>query len=203
MNLQATKLELIKMIADLESEQLLQTIFKLIQQENSNTETAKKVELEKVDNIKVSDVKTEAFWTWIEKIDSTQPKHEERLKPLIDRLATAPISAIQEFSEQLAFHLHQLDGPTYFDALKNRKQGVSADTFLYTRCLVIAKGKAFYHSVLTHPEKMPIDDDLEALLYVDEQAYEQKTGKKYDYVPSINYESFFNKNLWQERAISL
>ena len=38
-------------------------------------------------------------------------------------------------------------------------------------------------------------------LYVAKQAYEQKTATSYSYLPSINYESFFNKTLWGAKAI--
>lgn len=145
----------------------------------------------------------DTFWTYIDLIDWSKTNHQERLKALVDKLATSDIPTIHDFSEQLAFYLHQLDGPAYFEALKNREEGVSSDTFLYARCMVIAKGKTFYIDVLDHPVKMPTGEDFEALLYVDEQAFEQKTGEKYDYVPSINYESFFNKNLWKEQAITL
>lgn len=181
MNIQTTKLELIKMIADVQSEQLLDTLLNLLKQES----------------IKESN----KFWIFIEKIDWSQKEEEDRLKPLIDALAKTSIPTIHEFSEQLAFYLHQLDGPAYYEALKNQEQGLSADTFLYARCMTVAKGKAFYIDVLDEPEKMPTGEDFEALLYVDEQAFEQKTGEKYDYVPSINYESFFNRNLWKEQAI--
>lgn len=108
MNIQATKLEIIKMITEVQSEQLLDTLLNLLKQES----------------IKESN----KFWTFIEKIDWSQKKERDRLKPLIDALATASIPTIHKFSEQLAFYLHQLDGPAYYEVLKNRKQGVSADT---------------------------------------------------------------------------
>jgi len=50
---------------------------------------------------------------------------------------------------------------------------------------------------------MPVGEDFEALLSVAEEAYQQKTGKAYQYVPTINYESFFNQQLWGEKAIVL
>lgn len=163
MNTLELKGSITEMVASVNNQEILQQLY----------ETITEILME------TTDKKTTTFWTWIEKIDSNKLSHQERLKPLINALSTASISAIHEFSEQLAFHLHQLDGPAYFEALKNREQGVSADTFLYARCLVVAKGKVFYHKVLDHPEKMPIDEDMEALLYVDEQAYEQKTGEVY------------------------
>jgi len=139
----------------------------------------------------------------IEQIDWSKNRAAERLKPLIESLQQANVPAINEFSEQLAKSLHQLDGPAYYEALKSQKEGVSSDTFLYARCLVVAKGKAFFEEVLQHPEKMPKEEDFEALLYVAKEAYEQKTDVEYEFVPSVIYESFFNQNLWKEKAIQL
>lgn len=143
------------------------------------------------------------FWQFIEHIDWSKNKAEERLNPLVETLQQASVAAINEFSEQLAQSLHQLDGPVYYEALKAHKQGVSSDTFLYARCLVVAKGKAFFEEVLQHPKKMPNEEDFEALLYVAKEAYEQKIGAEYDFVPSVIYESFFNQKLWKEKAILL
>lgn len=142
------------------------------------------------------------FWDFIKKIDWTAENDTLRLKPLVDDLATESKQTIHQFSEYLAFLLHQLDGPAFFQALAQDPLGVSSDTFLYTRCLVVAKGEDFYKAILECPEKMPIGEDFEALLYVAKQAYEQQTGQDYKYIPTIIYESFFNKKLWGAKAIS-
>lgn len=142
------------------------------------------------------------FWDFIKKTDWTATEDRLRLKPVVDALAMASIATIHHFSEHLAFLLHQLDGPAFFQALEKDVLGASSDTFLYARCLVVAKGEKFYQEVLEQPTKMPIGEDFEALLYVAKQAYEQKTGQSYQYTPIVIYESFFNQELWGERAIS-
>lgn len=151
----------------------------------------------------ISTMQEEAFWKLIQQIDWKQKEDTLKLKPLIDSLATATISNIYQFAERLAYLLHQLDGPAFAQALEQDELGFSADTFLYARCLVVAKGQAYYQSILERPTSMPTKEDLEALLYVPAQAYLQKTGKTYAYVPSINYESFFNQTLWGTNAIVL
>ena len=143
------------------------------------------------------------FWKFIALIDWEQKENKKILRPIIKALADTDESAINQFSESLAFHLRQLDGPAFTKSLKTNELGFSADTFLYARCLVVAKGEKFYKKVLAKPENMPVDEDFEALLYVAEKAYQQKTGKSYQYVPTINYESFFNQQLWREQAIVL
>lgn len=145
----------------------------------------------------------EAFWNFIEKIDWKQKEDSRKVAPLVNALATADSATIYQFSERLAYLLHQLDGPAFAKSLEKDELGFSADTFLYARCLVVAKGQAYYQEVLKQPTNMPIGKDFEALLSVAEQAYFKKTGKAYAYIPTINYESFFNQELWGENAIVL
>jgi len=153
-----------------------------------------------MNNLKLEE---EKFWTLIELIDWTKKEKGKILQPIIDALATNNEIIIYQFSERLAFYLHQLDGPAYTKVLEADELGFSADTFLYARCLVVAKGENFYKKVLTQPENMPVGEDFEVLLSVAEEAYRQKTGKDYQYIPTINYESFFNQKLWGEKAIVL
>jgi len=145
----------------------------------------------------------EEFWVYMQKIDWKQPKDAAKVKPLIHALTTATIPTIYQFSEQLAFLLHQLDGPAFAKPLEQNELGFSADTFLYARCLVVAKGKTYYETILKQPTKIPTTKDFEALLSVAATAYLQKTGNSYPYIPSINYESFFNQSLWGADAIVL
>ena len=143
------------------------------------------------------------FWDYIQMIDWQQKDNPTQLLPLITALANAPIVTVYQFSDRLAFFLHQIDGPAFAKILEIKELGFSADTFLYARCLAVAKGKNFYHKLLQDPNIMPADNDFEALLSVAEKAYLQKTGKIYTYIPTINYESFFNQTLWGEDAIAI
>ncbi len=143
------------------------------------------------------------FWNYIHKIDWQQKDSATQLLPLISALASAPVVTIYQFSERLAFFLHQIDGPAFAKPLEDKELGFSADTFLYARCLAVAKGKTYYNQLLQNPNIMPTDNDFEALLSVAEKAYLQKTGKGYPYIPTINYESFFNQALWGENAIAI
>jgi len=141
-----------------------------------------------------STMQEEVFWRFIEKIDWKQKEDSRKLTPLIDALATVDSATIYQFSERLAYLLYQLDGPAFVQPLEKSELGFSADTFLYARCLAVAKGQAYYQEVLKQPTNMPVGEDFEALLSVAEQAYLKKTGKEYSYIPTINYESFLIKN---------
>ena len=143
------------------------------------------------------------FWELVEHIDWNQEDDLARLQPLIKKLATYPVAQIYQFAERQAFLLHQLDGPAFAHSLEESDLGFSADSFLYARCLAVAKGSDFYDYILADPDKLPVDEDMEAFLYVAQKAYEKKTGKTYHYVPTVNYESFSNVELWGKKAISI
>ena len=145
----------------------------------------------------------EVFWNFIQKIDWNQKEDSHKVAPLVNALAAADSAIIYQFSERLAYLLHQLDRPAFAQPLEKDQLGFSADTFLYARCLVVAKGQAYYQKILKQPTNMPTGEDFEALLSVAEQAYFKKTGKEYAYIPIINYESFFNQELWGENVIIL
>jgi len=146
----------------------------------------------------VTMMKEAEFWNLLTKINW----RKENDKAKSQTLATYSTAKIFQFSERLAFLLHQLDSPEFTKILKQTDLGFSADTFLYARCFVVAKGKRFYEAVHKQPLKMPTDGYFERLLYVAEDAYQLKTNQTYSYIPSTNYESFFNQELWGDKAIT-
>ncbi len=66
----------------------------------------------------------------------------------------------------------------------------SVDSFLYTRCAVVANGPDLDDSVEADPTQMPKDCEFEAVLSVAPSAYERKTGMAFDYVPTVSYETY-------------
>jgi hypothetical protein len=74
---------------------------------------------------------------------------------------------------------------------------ISADDFLYRRCVVVANGRELYDEALRDPSQMPQDLDFEALIYLPGRAYEQKTGAEYDHATRVSFESFSNKDGWK------
>ncbi|KYG26487.1 DUF4240 domain-containing protein [Bacillus gaemokensis] len=77
------------------------------------------------------------------------------------------------------------------------KDYVSADGFLYTRCLAIARGKDLYEQALVEPVHMPKDEEFEPLLYLAEKAYMRRMNKDFKYETGCDYESFSNKAGWK------
>jgi len=86
--------------------------------------------LQKVERKKVQD--EQQFWNFIKKIDWLKTNREDQLQPLITALQATEVEVIHEFSEQLAYRLHQLDDPKLYEVLQHQQNGLSSDTFLYT-----------------------------------------------------------------------
>jgi hypothetical protein len=62
--------------------------------------------------------------------------------------------------------------------------------------VVVANGQDYYALVLVDPKQMPKDMEFEALLSVAREAYERKTGRDWDYVSPVSYETFNNAAGW-------
>jgi|GEM_PF-3169648 len=61
-------------------------------------------------------------------------------------------------------------------------------------------GKEYYHKVLADPSAFPKNAGAEWLLYSGEKAYKIRSGEELDFSNGIDYESFFNDELWGEGA---
>ncbi len=109
-------------------------------------------------------------------------------------LAKRSQADIREFSELLAHKLYLLDAKAYADHAG--AAGRSADAFLYARCAVVGRGRAFYQDVLAHPERFPADADLEDLLTVASAAFLAKTGEELDEDTHYSYETGSNAAGW-------
>ncbi len=141
------------------------------------------------------------FWDVIEMLDWTQEDDDEKIvEPLIAFLADRPISHIYRFSDMLAEKLWRLDTYAHAKVFLDdpEEEGyLSVDDFLYTRCAVVANGKAYYEKILKNPQLTPPDLTFEPLLYIALKAYKRKTGKNFTTVSAYNYETYSNKKGWQ------
>lgn len=149
-------------------------------------------------------VTNDEFWALIDTIDRTalmagEEGEEEAVAPLITALAALDRPQLEAFEEHLALALYALDGEVYADAAG--ESGESGDGFLYARCHVVARGKAFYEKVLAQPSMMPdsLDMWLESLLFVAAQAWEESSGEDFDQwhcETSASYETGSNEAQW-------
>lgn len=141
------------------------------------------------------------FWDLMDLIDWNQETDSEILSNLLDRLVSLSPENICQFKEILSEKLFYLDTKEHArhigeDSYRENSSSFSPDIFLFTRALVVAKGKDFYARVLSSPKLMPKNSDFEAILYLASEAYKIKTGKDMNYVPKYIPETFSNTKGW-------
>lgn len=145
----------------------------------------------------------DVFWDIIGLFDWTQADNEAAvMEPAIKRLASMEVAQIEAFEDRLAFSLHQLDTMEHAknigeSSYKDGDEYFVVDSFLYARCLVVARGRDFYEAVLANPVSMPKDSEFESLLYLAGDAYERQTGCEFDYESKLSYETFANTKGWE------
>lgn len=139
------------------------------------------------------------FWRIIDKIDWSKATTSEQLNPAIYLLSEMPVASIYLFADKLSEKLYHLDTKAHGDAYVTNETDdyLSVDDFLYVRCAVVAEGQAYYENILKHPQELSNEISFEQLLNLADQAYKLKTGKKMDYFPAYNYETYSNKLGWE------
>ncbi|AKS42546.1 DUF4240 domain-containing protein [Wenzhouxiangella marina] len=143
------------------------------------------------------------FWSIIAMLDWEESGDDDAvLAPVVAYLTSKPDEEIFHFEEILAQKLHALDTRAHAreigeDAYVDGEAYFSVDAFLYARCVVVANGKALFEQVLRNPREFPKDMEFEAILYVAQEAYEQKNEKEWDYVSPTDYETYSNLAGWQ------
>ncbi|MCA9078234.1 MAG: DUF4240 domain-containing protein [Planctomycetaceae bacterium] len=148
------------------------------------------------------------FWDIIECFNWDQEGDDDAvMEPAYAVLATLDDESIFKFDDILSEKLYALDTREHCRACYKGELDpddgddyISADGFLYARCVVVVNGRDFYASVLADPTAMPQDSEFESLLSLPASAYERKTGKEYEHVSPISYESFENLAGWAPTA---
>jgi hypothetical protein len=148
---------------------------------------------------------TEAeFWDVIALFDWDESGEDEAVLETA-RIALTKLSAreICAFDDILSEKLHALDTRAHCKACYERDLDpdngddyISADAFLYSRCVVVANGRDFYELVLADPSQMPQEMEFESILYLAAGAFEEKTGESYEHVSPVDHESFQNAAGW-------
>src|SRR3954471_18124141 len=145
------------------------------------------------------------FWDTIELFDWEKTGDDDAvLGPACASLALLDEEAIFKFHDILSEKLHALDTREHCRACyagevdpDDGDDYISADDFLYARCVVVANGRDFYTSVLADPKKFPQQMEFEALLSLPNAAYERKTGNSYQRLATVSYESLQNSAGWK------
>ena len=148
------------------------------------------------------------FWDIIARFDWEKTGDDDAvLEPACEALALLDEESISKFDDILSEKLHALDTREHCRACyageldpDDGDDYISADDFLYARCVVVANGREFYASVLADPTKFPQGLEFEALLSIPNTAYERKTGESYEHISPVSYESFQNFVGWKPTA---
>lgn len=143
------------------------------------------------------------FWELIALLDWQQEGNDEAVvAPVVDILAKSSFKDIYGFQDQLSEKLFRLDGRVFAEQIGedawHPDTYFSVDNFLYARACAVANGKDFYTALLADPTRMPKDLTFEALIHVAPDAYKQKTGVYFDYIPAYHIETFSNEAGWSE-----
>jgi len=142
------------------------------------------------------------FWALLSLLDWDKTGDDAAvIEPVAVALSERSIEEILEFEEILAQKLYTLDTNAHAEqigeeAYVDENNYFSVDGFLYARCVVVANGKSLYESVVSDPKSFPKDLEFETLLRIGAIAYERKTGKEYNHITKVSYETYSNKEGW-------
>ncbi|MGG0309098.1 DUF4240 domain-containing protein [Priestia megaterium] len=144
----------------------------------------------------------QVFWNIISLLDWSKEDEEEIVEAAIKKLSTFTVWQIRHFEETLSYKLFLLDTEEHAKEMgeycfSQQDQHFSPDLFLYARCAVVARGKEVFEDILSNPSKMLKDTEFEILLSLSSEAYYVKRGKEFYYESGCSYETFSNKEGWQ------
>ena len=147
----------------------------------------------------------EVFWHIISLFDWNETGNDDAVfEPACAALAARSPEDICRFDDIFAEKLFALDTREHARACyageldpDDGDDYISADDFLYRRCVVVANGSEFYASVIADPTKMPQEMEFESLLSVASNAFVRKTGEEYEHATAVSYESFQNLDGWR------
>jgi hypothetical protein len=136
------------------------------------------------------------FWQIIALLKPAAKDKEERIAAAVNHLATLPTKHIYQFEDLLAEKLFSLDTAAHAAVAYPDNSYLSVDGFLYLRAGVVAEGLAVYQRALDNPASLNKEADFEPLLSLAALAYQQKTGRIFNYISPISYETYANEEGW-------
>lgn len=141
------------------------------------------------------------FFAMLNALDwSKQGDDDLVLEPLIDYLAEWPDEVIFTFENKMSELLYAIDDPALAKNLYESEY-FSADDFLYSRCVALINGRAYYNAVLNKKKKLRKNMEFESLLYAPAKAWARKHKKdpsQYPHFPDPSYETGSNRELWKD-----
>ena len=142
------------------------------------------------------------FWKIIALFDWAQLDDLSIMRPAIEHLAQLRLDDLREFEEILAQKLYTLDTKAHARATGFGYEDFSVDAFLYIRCGVVSRGRAFYERVLNNPFQMSDAPEFGSLLYMVWNAAEQRGVGDFRLSTRVSYETFSNRDGWKNAVFS-
>lgn len=147
---------------------------------------------------------TDRFWELVSLIGGYPPADEtESFRAIEDALVAAGESEITGFEDTLSRLLYDLDRQEFaaFPTIDTGREQ-SSDSFLYNRCAVVVAGRSSYQAVLAGTQSFQAfthsrGPSSEPLLYVAEHAFQQVTGREWEHVAPLDYETGTNRAGWE------
>jgi hypothetical protein len=150
----------------------------------------------------------DGFWDILSRLDwKKQGDDDEVLAPAVRALSQMSVADIAHFEVMMAQKLFALDTREHARAVYKGQidpddgdRYISADDFLYSRCVMIVNGRQAYEDAVRDPTLMPQESEFEAVLYLAVNAHRIKTGEDLDVSTPVSYESFSNTAGWKPTA---
>ena len=137
---------------------------------------------------------TDAYLDWEKKGDDLAV-----MEPLIALLAKWGDNLIFAFHDTMAEFLYSLDTRKIAQSIYKDKH-VSADEFLYIRCVALVNSKRFYNDIINGRRKLKSGLEFESILYAPVFAWASfhgKDAKEYPHFTKFCYETMSNFEGWQ------
>jgi len=141
------------------------------------------------------------FWNTMERCDWSQEGDDDQvLEPLIAYLAKQDDNVIFTFDDIMTELLYDLDTKELADLCEKVQPMMSDDTFLYSRCVALINGPAYYEDVRHGREKRLWDMEFESILYVPRRAWARKHNRsedEYPHITPLSFETGRNRDGWK------
>ncbi len=145
--------------------------------------------------------KYDFFWDTMELCDWKKEGDDDKmLKPVIQYLSTQDDRVIFEFDDLMTELLYHLDTKKLAEQCEKAEPLMSDDTFLYSRCVALINGPAYYEKVRQGKETGVWSMEFESLLYVPLKAWALKHNDsvdKYPHTTPLSYETGSNRAGWK------
>ena len=146
--------------------------------------------------------KYDFFWTTMELCDWKKEGDDDKvLKPVIKYLAEQNDHIIFEFDDLMTELLYHLDTKKLAEQCEKADLQMCDDTFLYSRCVALINGPAYYEKVKQGKEENVWNMEFESLLYVPQKAWalkHQSSVDEYPHTSPLSYETGSNKDGWRK-----